>query len=174
MLLTLMKETLVTKNWPLFIPVLITLSEDTDFSIRQRGLEILALFLSKCPLKTLKSTGIDAVLRDTAFPSLLFLPTLTPEEESVPLLRAAYKSLLTLALLDEDQQSKWRRDLLDKLIRDGILTGYAHASEHIRVVETLMQEITKIVEAQGIYTVKHLSVRYCIASQYISRLLRPC
>lgn len=127
-------------------------------------MEILTLFLSKCPLKTLKSTGIDAVLRDTAFPSLLFLPTLTPEEESVPLLRAAYKSLLTLALLDEDQQSKWRRDLLDKLVRDGILTGYAHAPEHIRVVETLMQETTQIVEAHGIYTVKHLSVRVPTAS----------
>lgn len=126
--------------------------------MRLYGLDILTSFLGKCPLRILRSTGVDAVLQDAVFPSLLFLPSLTPEDESVPLLRAGYKALITMALMDEDKESKQRRGLLDKLIRDGILAGYSHAPEHIRVVEALMQATSKVVQAQGIYTVKHLQV----------------
>ncbi|KAJ6787317.1 hypothetical protein PWT90_09132 [Aphanocladium album] len=144
------------KYWPLYIPVLVTLTEDDDVAIRQRGIDILNAFLTKCPADILRTSGIDSVFQESVFPSLLFLPTLTPEAESVTLLRSAYRTLLTLALADSDPAGKKRRALLDKMLRDGVLAGYFHASQHIRVVEVLMQSVVQIVEALQIYAVKHL------------------
>lgn len=149
----------IKEHWPLYIPVLVTLTEDDNITVRQRGINILSDFLTKCPSDILHSSGIDAVFQASIFPSLLLLPTLTPEDESVPLLRAAYRTLLTLAVADPGPAGKKRRALLDKMLRDGVLTGYFHASQHIRVVEVLMQSAAQIIESLQIYTVKHLQVR---------------
>ncbi|KAJ2972811.1 hypothetical protein NQ176_g6943 [Zarea fungicola] len=44
------------------------------------------------------------------------------------------------------------------MLRDGVLTGYFHASQHIRVVEVLMQSAARIIESLQIYAVKHLQI----------------
>ncbi|KAF1733951.1 uncharacterized protein CRV24_005483 [Beauveria bassiana] len=150
------EPTTIKKHWPLYVPVLVTLAEDDDVAVRQRGLQILDVFLAKCPAEVLRTSGIDAVFRESVLPSLLFLPTLTPEAESVVLLRAAYRAVRTLALAADDPADGKRRSLLDRMLREGVLAGYFHASQHIRVVEVLMQAAAQIVEALQIYAVKHL------------------
>ncbi|CAH0025548.1 unnamed protein product [Clonostachys rhizophaga] len=149
-------EELVANNWFLFAPVLLALVEDADSSTRQAGLEILANFIRNCPLKILQSTGIGTVFQEAIFPSLLYLPSLTPEEESVPLINAAYQALLALAQQETDPRSPSRRKLLDKVFRDGIFTAYFHASEYISVVETLMKNTAAILDCLEVYSVKHL------------------
>lgn len=138
--------------------MLVTLAEDDDVAIRQRGIGILQIFLLKCPAEVLRASGIDAVFQESVFPSLLFLPTLTPEPQSATLLRAAYGALLTMAVADADPAGKKRRALLDKMLREGVLAGYFHASQHIRVVEVLMHSTAQIVEQLQVYAVKHLPV----------------
>jgi hypothetical protein len=138
--------------------VLVTLAEDDDIAVRQRGVEILDVFLTKCPAEVLRTSGIDAVFRESVLPSLLFLPTLTLEADSVALLRAAYRALRTLALAADDPADGKRRALLDRMLREGVLAGYFHASQHIRVVEVLMRAAGQIVEELQIYAVKHLQV----------------
>ncbi|KAM3440360.1 hypothetical protein NHJ13734_003299 [Beauveria thailandica] len=150
------EPTTIKKHWPLYVPVLVTLVEDDDVAVRQRGVEILDVFLTKCPAEVLRTSGIDAVFRESVLPSLLFLPTLTPESDSVALLRAAYRALRMLALAADDPADGKRRALLDRTLREGVLAGYFHASQHIRVVEVLMQAAAQIVEALQIYAVKHL------------------
>ncbi|KAM3507375.1 hypothetical protein MY10362_001828 [Beauveria mimosiformis] len=150
------EPTTIKKHWPLYVPVLVTLAEDDDVAVRQRGVEILDIFLTKCPAEVLRTSGIDAVFRESVLPSLLFLPTLTPEADSVALLHAAYRALRTLALAADDPADGKRRALLDRMLREGVLAGYFHASQHIRVVEVLMQAAAQIVEALQIYAVKHL------------------
>lgn len=147
----------IKKHWPLYVPVLVTLTEDDDVVVRQRGLEILGRFLVACPANVLRTSGIDAVFAASVLPSLLFLPSLTPEAESVVLLRAAYGALRALALAaDADPAARRRRALLDRTLREGVLAGYFHASQHMRVVEVLMRSAAQIVEALQIYAVKHL------------------
>ncbi|CAI6087688.1 unnamed protein product [Clonostachys chloroleuca] len=147
---------LVANNWFLFAPVLLALVEDAESSTRQAGLEILATFIRNCPLRILQSTGIGTVFQEAIFPSLLYLPSLTPEEESVPLIDAAYQALLALAQRETDPRSPSRRKLLDKVFRDGVFTAYFHASEYISVVETLMKNTTAILDCLEVYSVKHL------------------
>ncbi|KAL2263302.1 hypothetical protein VTK26DRAFT_7422 [Humicola hyalothermophila] len=154
-------DQLIAKHWPLFIPVLLTLADDSTTPIRRRGLLVLADFLAKFPDKTLHDTGLAQVFEDAVFPTLAFLPSLTPDDESVQLLVPAYAALLRLA----DKQPAVGKDgvpgrpknaLLDKMLREGVFTAYFHAKEHVRIVEVLCQQTTAILNQMGIHAVKHL------------------
>ncbi|AEO55170.1 hypothetical protein MYCTH_2051209 [Thermothelomyces thermophilus ATCC 42464] len=154
---------LIAKHWPLFIPVLLTLVDDIATSVRRRGLLILADFLGKMPDRTLHDTGLAKVFEDAVFPTLAFLPGLTPEQESVELLGPAYLALRRLA----DKQPAAGKDgiagapkntLLDKMLREGVFMGYFHAKEHVNIVEVLCQQTETILNEMGVHAVKHLKV----------------
>lgn len=147
------------QHWPLFTPVLLALVEDEDTVIRERGLHIAGKFLETCPGYILRTTGIGVVFREAIFPTLFILPSLTPEEESVRLLRPAYRALLLLAQSNTDLSDPDRRGQLNKLLQEGVFAGCHHASEHASVVELLMINAEAIVNALGLYATKHLQVK---------------
>lgn len=149
------EETTISKSWPLFIPVLLTLADDNSTPVRKGGLVILKKFLEKFPSRILNETGLNKVFEDTVLPTLSYLPSITPEEESVELLRPAYAVLRCLAgKLPAEKKNK----LLDRVMRKGILLGYFHAKEYVRIVEVLCQEMGKILVEMGVNGVKHLKV----------------
>ncbi|KAK4126047.1 hypothetical protein N657DRAFT_679059 [Parathielavia appendiculata] len=152
---------LIAKHWPLFIPVLLTLVDDPATLIRRRGLLILTDFLAKFSDKTLHDTGLAKVFEDAIFPTLAFLPSLTPEDESLQLLGPAYGALLSLAnkqpALSMDGISGGPRNaLLDKVLRDGVFMGYFHAKEHVEIVAVLCQQTVAVLTEMGVHAVKHL------------------
>ncbi|KAM0548481.1 hypothetical protein ACHAPJ_009804 [Fusarium lateritium] len=147
---------LIQQHWPLFMPVLLALVENETIEIKARGLRILTAFVSKCPAQVLQSTGIGRVFGDATFPLLLYLPSVTPEDQSTSVLIPAYDVLIKLAESSGNPDSLERRQLLDKVLRDGIFAGHFHASQHTRIVEVLMQKTAAIVNCLGIYSIKHL------------------
>ncbi|KAK4193799.1 hypothetical protein QBC35DRAFT_6758 [Podospora australis] len=147
-------ENLITQHWPLYVPVLLTLTDDGTTPIRHRGLLLLADFLSKFPTKILQSTGLGQVFQDAILPTLSFLPSLTPEDESLQLLVPAYEALLILAKKQSTPAAK--NALLDRIIREGIFMGYFHAKEHVRIVEVFCRQTVEILTLMGIHGVKHL------------------
>jgi hypothetical protein len=134
---------------------------------------ILSLFLPKFPLKLLTQTGLGPVFEDAILPTLLFLPSITPLEESLQLLPPAYKALETLSVarFGEDEKEKIEKmKFFDRVLRKGILMGYFHAQEHPAIVEVLMTQLAFVVSEMGIYSVKHLKVRlYSMLSRIV-----PC
>ena len=143
----------------MFIPVLLTLADDSTTQVRARGLEILATFLEKFPGTKLQETGLATVFEHAVLPTLLYLPALTPVDESLQLLEPAYAALLALAdRLRADESGKQRTQLLDTLLREGVFTGYFHAREHVRIVNLLLRQTACIVTLMGINSVKHLKV----------------
>lgn len=155
-----MQEALIAAHWPLFTPPLLTLVEDDQTPIRKQGLDIMTIFLSKCPRQILDSTGVRNVIEDAIFPTLMFLPTLTPEAESIDLLHAAYGALFLLVKGEPDSViPSARRSSLDKLLRDGIVAAFHHASQHARITELLMKYTTEIVQELGLSATKHLKVK---------------
>ncbi|KAH6631935.1 hypothetical protein F5144DRAFT_489530 [Chaetomium tenue] len=155
---------LIAQHWPLFIPVLLTLADDTATPVRRRGLLILADFLAKFPDKTLHNTGLAQVFEDAIFPMLSYLPSLTPEEESVELLVPAYSALLGLAKKQpavgkDGIAGAPKNRFLDRMLREGVLGGYFHAKDHVRIVEVLCQQTVAILDEMGVHAVKHLKVR---------------
>jgi hypothetical protein len=137
--------------------------------------QILATFISTCPAATLHTTGIASLFEDAAFPSLLHLPSLTPESESVRITTAAYSVLTGLAVKYEDAKNISRRHLLDRVLRRGVLTAYDHASQYPGVVEVLMRTSATVVNLMGMHAIRHLQVRkmVIIFKHYVHSLSYP-
>lgn len=127
-------------------------------------------FLTKFPDNILRDTGLANVFGDALFPTLHFLPTITPEDESIQLLSPAYKSLLMLAgkvnaraKSGPNTSHTPRARLLDRILRDGVLAAYFHAKEHVRICQLLFYINMWLVKDMGINAVKHLKVMKCLS-----------
>ena len=172
-------ERTVEKNWGLLVPPLLTIVDDIDHSMKARGCVMLNLLLDRTPSYLLARTGLGDVIEEAVMPCLSYLPTLTAEDESVTLLSAAYPTLIALSrvrYLDSPSTSKTQRKtpgsssrdgflstpkdrkihFLDTLVRQGVLSGFAHASDHVRVAETLFTHLVMLINELGIEFVKHL------------------
>ncbi|KAH7327835.1 hypothetical protein B0I35DRAFT_472604 [Stachybotrys elegans] len=164
-------EALIRAHWPLFAPPLLTVVEDTSTVYRAYGLEILDMFVAKCPAEILQSTGLHAIIEDAVFPTLMFLPSLTPEDESISLLHPAYRTLICLAERNHSKQEEKSRRSLDRLVRGGIIAGYHHASQYPRIVEVLMAYTATIVNHLGLSASRHLEARDTHGCEEISQQL---
>ena len=137
-----------------------TLLDESDTSIRTRGLTILTAFLPKFSTKLLAQTGLGPVFEDAIYPTLMFLPSLTPVEESLQLLPAAYNALGSLCDARFPAPGDLERlKFLDRIIRHGVLPGYLHSSQIPALVEVLINELSLTVSRMGIHFVKHLKVK---------------
>lgn len=92
---------------------------------------------------------------------------MTPEEESLQLIDPAYDAILLLASARfPGRQARPQKDrLLTRLLREGLLSSYWHASEYARIVELLARKALAVVEQLGTSTIPHMKVRahrYCI------------
>ncbi|KAG8417842.1 hypothetical protein J3458_005301 [Metarhizium acridum] len=99
---------------------------------------------------------MDQLFERTILPTLLLLPTVTPEKDSLTLLKLGYTAALQLATTSGDSHNANRRRILDLIVRDGILEGFRHAADYISVVDVLMQSVAKVVSCLGIFSIKHL------------------
>ena len=76
------------------------------------------------------------------------------------MLKAAYPALISLALArfpgKNDQATRIKA--LDKILRKGILKGYAFAGEYVKIAELLVNEMVVLVNSLGAESVKHLKV----------------
>ncbi|KAK1755942.1 hypothetical protein QBC47DRAFT_299815 [Echria macrotheca] len=146
-------KTTVEKNWRLILPALLTLVDDNSTPFRRRGLVILETFLDKIPSETLESGGLSQVIESAITPTLNFLPSLTPADESVELLGPAFAALRRLASKTTGGD---KTKLLDRCMREGVLHGFVHAREHPSIVALLCRQMGAIVAEMGFHAVKHL------------------
>ncbi|KAI1336057.1 hypothetical protein F5Y15DRAFT_419273 [Xylariaceae sp. FL0016] len=172
---------LLSHHWPLYTPVLLTLLDEPHNPLKLRALSLLRAFWARCPANLLRDTGLAPVFEDAVFPCVLQLPGLTPEDESVVMLEAAYPALFDMAgiitgnspdptadsdTVTEPQRTSTgahdrhftdaQRKLHDKIVRDGIMVGYLHAKEHIRLVGLFCEKLRSLVQGLGILAVKYL------------------
>ncbi|KAI1466957.1 uncharacterized protein F4812DRAFT_71759 [Daldinia caldariorum] len=168
---------LLQAHWPLFTPVLLTLiDEPGPAPLKIRALGILRAFWARCPQTLMRDTGLAEVFEQAVFPAVLYLPSLTPEDEALQILGAAYPVLIEMAGLTIDQHTatvgsastaetqkpahsqitEAQRRLLDKIIREGIMVGYHHAKDHVRLVGLFCETLVCIINGMGILAVKHL------------------
>jgi len=157
---------LVEENWSLIIPPLLTIIDDESTDYKAKGCELMTILLKNTPSSTLSRTGMGEVFENAVLPYLAYLPTVTPEDESLQLLGAAYPALICLARTRFSGHSAidTRRKHLDKLVRQGILRGYYHAREYVQVTECLVGQITILVKEMGVWAIKHLKV--CIRDMF--------
>jgi hypothetical protein len=81
----------------------------------------------------------------------------------VELLVPAYDALLILAKKQpavgkDGIAGAPKNGFLDRMLREGVLGGYFHAKDHVRIVEVLCQQTVAILAEMGVNAVKHLKV----------------
>ncbi|KAE8415592.1 hypothetical protein BDV36DRAFT_285275 [Aspergillus pseudocaelatus] len=92
-------QTNLETHFPLLVPSILALIDDDTTSIKTKGCTLLRQLLTriqatKSPI--LHRTNLTSVFEDAIRPCLLSLPTITPEPDSINLLKEAYPALLTL------------------------------------------------------------------------------
>lgn len=124
------------------------------------------MFLRITPATLLQRTGLGEVFYDALMPCLSYLPTLTPEKESLRLLSAVYPALVSLirAKTPGKDSRVSRLRSLDSVLRLGVLRGYAHAGEYVKIGEMLVNRMADLIGEMGIWSVKHLKVESYLAS----------
>ena len=117
-------------------------------------------FLTLLPPGLLERTGLGNVFQSALIPCLLHLPSLNPEEESLQLLGAVYPALLALVRtrFDSAKDKALKQKELDAIFNYGILKGYAHAGEHVKIADFLVRRMIDLIEEMGIESCKHLKV----------------
>lgn len=147
-------------NWPLLIPPLLALLDDASTAYKIRGCSLLTSFLRTVSPRLLERTGLGEVFQEALTPCLLYLPELTPELESLRLLRIIYPTLLILVRtrFPEERDQECKQKALDHIFRCGILKGFALAGENVRIAECLIRRMSDIVEEMGIASCQHLKV----------------
>ncbi|KAI9800317.1 MAG: hypothetical protein M1833_003431 [Piccolia ochrophora] len=145
-------------HWPLLVPPILALLDDESVMNKAKGAELLSLLLELTSSALLTRTGLFDVFRDALLPCLHYLPTLTPQHESILILNETYPALRTIARVryptrkDEPERSSF----LDGVLREGLLSGYSHCAENVAVSGVLMKQLSKVVDALGIDSTKHL------------------
>ena len=98
-------------------------------------------------------------------PCLTYLPSLTPEPESISVLAATYPALFTLiktrfpitaSTTPKDPIRLNRIKSLDTILRKGILHAYAHCGQYPGITRVLFLNLTTLLNELGIESVKHL------------------
>ena len=79
----------IEKIWPLVIPPIFALVDDSDPKFKAKGCDLLKLLVEITPPSLLSRTGLAQEFEKSLFPCLTYLPSLTPESESILLLNAA-------------------------------------------------------------------------------------
>ena len=144
------------------MPPILALIDDSSVRYKTLGCSSLSLFLASNPSITLDRTSLGEIFEDAVMPCLMYLPTLTEEADSIALLEQAYPTLIRLAcvrfpgIMQRDCKTK----ALDKILRYGILKGYAYAGEHVKIAEVLVRNVFELIKVMGIDALKHLKVVY--------------
>jgi hypothetical protein len=98
-------------------------------------------------------------------PCLTYLPTLTPEPDSVAILAVTYPALFTLiktrfptttSTPPKDPIRLNRIKSLDTILRKGILHAYAHSGQYPGITRVLFLNLVPLLNDLGIDSVKHI------------------
>ncbi|KAF3003776.1 CCA tRNA nucleotidyltransferase, mitochondrial [Curvularia kusanoi] len=155
----------VEQSWHLLVPPVLKMLDDMAAEHKSMGCQLLSQLLTA--LKSgnnkdtsatfLARTGYDEVFASALWPLFTYIPSLTPESESITVFQSVYEPMRSLATLSrsEDKQAKF----LDKLMREGVLAPLSHfptPATYPNLARVIIDEIPRIATLLGIETVKHL------------------
>lgn len=109
------------------------------------------------PATFLDRTGYHEVFASTLWHLLTYIPSLTPEPESVTVFESVYEPLYSLASLSTSESN--RTKFLDKLMREGVLAPLSHfptPSTYPNLTCQILNQVSAITALLGIQSVKHL------------------
>ncbi|KAF2645339.1 tRNA nucleotidyltransferase [Massarina eburnea CBS 473.64] len=144
----------VKNNMHLIRPPIMEMLDDTDLSWRARGCELVKLLIEAAPSDFITKHGYDKMFSTELLPFFNFLPSLTPETESVTLLEQTFPALIALYHATGKDEK-----FLDRLVREGVLTPLHHfptPNTYPKLASLLINQLATLVQLLQINSVKHL------------------
>ncbi|KAB2110373.1 hypothetical protein AG0111_0g496 [Alternaria gaisen] len=168
----------IEAKWHLLMPPILKMMDDVATEWKARGCHMLGLLLENLhqtvvaggtnkPIagqdsaKFLHRTGYHNIFAEALLPMFTYIPSITPEAESVTLLKEVFPTVTLLAQLlpaDTDKGDS-RERFLDKILREGVLSPLAHfprPSSYAELATLIMSHVPVLLGLMGIGTVKHL------------------
>lgn len=145
-------------NWPLLILPVLALIDDSCTAYKGKGCAFLKTLLPKISAHLLERAGLGDVFEKSLLPCLMYLPSMTNEDESLSLLDEAYPALISLARTRFKEPRGQRIEAMDRVLRNGILRGYAQAGEHVKIANSLVMWMEELVLEMGIDIIPCLKV----------------
>ncbi|KAL3496261.1 hypothetical protein BJX62DRAFT_222241 [Aspergillus germanicus] len=173
-------------HFPLLVPPILTLIDDDSVFVKRRGCLLLTQLLN--PIRESKSdilrrTNLSSVFEDAIRPCFHSLPAITPEDDAIQLLAAAYPALRALLqtsykifIPSANQGSSISSEGEDlfistttKTLRDHLIPSFHHISSantssdstfasfpHPRLSTLLLNQICATCTDLGLHTTKYL------------------
>ncbi|PLB40560.1 tRNA adenylyltransferase [Aspergillus candidus] len=172
-------------HFPLVVPPLLALIDDNSVASKTFGCTLLSQTL--VPIKDSKSdilqrTNLASVFEDAIRPCLLSLPTITPEDDSIQLLSAAYPALLSIMAIElqnlspattADAKKKAEEAYTKRLattLRENLLASFTYVSStnttnisgngpsfpYPRLSTVLLNQTSAALQELGIHSTKYL------------------
>lgn len=161
------------------MPPILKMMDDINAEWKAKGCHMLGLLLEvlQLPVNTsssqkatvstkssasfLQRTGYHNIFAEALLPMFTYIPSITPEDESVTLFKEVFRAVIALALLlpTETTRGDNRELFLDKVLREGVLSPLAHfptPSSYPKLATLIMSHVSVILGHMGIDTVKHL------------------
>jgi tRNA nucleotidyltransferase (CCA-adding enzyme) len=175
---TLDRKTIEAK-WHFLMPPILRMVDDIDMGWKARGCHMLRLLLENLhqairaddtnksskarqgSANFLQRTGYHNIFAEALLPIFTYIPSITPEGESVALFREVFPAVISLAqfLPTETSKGDSRERFLDKILREGVLSPLAHfptPSSYPELATSIMSHVPVLLGHMGIDSVKHL------------------
>ncbi|KAL6164999.1 CCA tRNA nucleotidyltransferase [Exserohilum turcicum] len=160
----------IEAQWQFLMPPILRMMDDIHVEWKAKGCHMLNLVLEglRPPASSgsvsasfVQRSGYDKILAEALLPMFTYLPSITPEEECVTLLREVYPAVISLALLLPEASSKGdnREAFLDGIVRQGIVSPLGHfttPSAYAELATLIMSYVPVTLGHLGISTVKHV------------------
>ena len=167
-------------QFPLLIPPILNMIDDMAAASKADGFKLLILLdeaILAAKSDILKRSGLINVFFEATKPNFMLLPTLTPEDEALLVLKQLYPAALATIRAGFDvnhatgmqekttagsgQESEKRQVYLKVLLRQGILASLSHlgagtSTSFIPLTTFLVEELGEIVGVIGLPAVAHL------------------
>ncbi|KAI8374827.1 hypothetical protein BD560DRAFT_393347 [Blakeslea trispora] len=125
-------------------PVLIVL-DDYDPGYKTKGVVMVHAIINKLNSSLIARTGLDRLFFESLFKCLTYL------SDQPTLLSVSYPCILDLI----DKMDK-REGLYERVLREGVLTGFLYAGQKRKFLPILLAPIARIYQAIGILGVQYL------------------
>lgn len=161
----------IENNIHLLHPPIMDMLEDEDLAWRARACELITLLVKAAPADLMRRRGYVNLFSDRLWDCFIYLPSLTPEQESVTLLTQAYPTLVALYLAVGANES-----VLDRIMREAILAPLHHlqpASTYPSLTTLLVTHMAELLDRLKVDSIKHLQAVLPLLESILSDPFAP-
>jgi hypothetical protein len=146
----------VKREFHLFRVPILQILDSSELKWKAQACDLITLFVSAAPNDLIKSHGYKKLFAEDLFNLFTYLPSLTPEPESVLVFDHAMPALLSLSTLE----GKVDEQMLNRIVREAVLAPFftlSSTSTYPALTTTILSHLPASLTALGVSSVAQIS-----------------